>query len=147
VSEHAPLAHALGQDIALEAPKAELQVLGSATLLALALRNLVDNALRHNPPGTYVEVRVDVDTAGQPTVAVSDDGLAQAKPIHLPTGPASPVPESPAKVSGMGIGLTLVERIAQSQGAQLVQDNGAPPFVKRYALVWPADKHPDAPSI
>lgn len=147
VSEHAPLAHALGQDIALEAPKVELQVLGSATLLALALRNLVDNALRHNPPGTYVEVRVEVDTAGQPTVAVSDDGLAQpqAERTQSPTGPTSSDPESPTKVSGMGIGLTLVERIAQSQGAQLVQDNGAPPFVKRYALVWPADKHPDAP--
>jgi len=147
VSEHAPLAHALGQDIALEAPKAGLQVLGSATLLALALRNLVDNALRHNPPGTYVEVRVEVDTTGQPTVAVSDDGLAQlqAKRSQAPTGPASSDTESPTKVSGMGIGLTLVERIAQSQGAQLVQDNGAPPFVKRYALVWPpANKHSDA---
>jgi two-component system sensor histidine kinase QseC len=146
VSEHAPLAHALGQDIALEAPKAELQVLGSTTLLALALRNLVDNALRHNPPGTYVEVRVGVDTAGQPTVAVSDDGLAQTKPTQPTTGSVSSDPKSPAKASGMGIGLTLVERIAQSQGAQLVQDSGAPPFVKRYALVWrQAHKRSDAP--
>jgi two-component system sensor histidine kinase QseC len=39
---------------------------------------------------------------------------------------------------GLGIGLTLVERIAQSQGAQLVRDAGAAPFGKRFALVWPA---------
>jgi two-component system sensor histidine kinase QseC len=38
----------------------------------------------------------------------------------------------------LGIGLTLVERIAQSQGAQLVRDAGAAPFGKRFALVWPA---------
>jgi two-component system sensor histidine kinase QseC len=35
----------------------------------------------------------------------------------------------------------LVERIAQSQGAQLVRDAGAAPFGKRFALVWPAAGH------
>jgi two-component system sensor histidine kinase QseC len=42
---------------------------------------------------------------------------------------------------GLGIGLTLVERIAQSQGAQLLRDAGAAPFGKRFALVWPATAH------
>jgi two-component system sensor histidine kinase QseC len=44
---------------------------------------------------------------------------------------------TPDAESGLGIGLTLVERIAQSQGAQLVRDAGAAPFGKRFALVWP----------
>ena len=129
VSEHAPLAHELGQDIALEAPEQALALPGQATLLELALRNLVDNALRHNPAGTYVEVRVARDAAGQVTLSVSDDGgdFSAARTADPDTG--------------LGIGLTLVERIAQSQGAQLVRDAGAAPFGKRFALVWPATGH------
>ena len=128
VSEHAALAHELGQDIALEAPES-LALPGQATLLELALRNLVDNALRHNPAGTYVEVRVACDGAGQVTLSVSDDG-----------GDFSAACTSGSD-TGLGIGLTLVERIAQSQGAQLVSDAGAAPFGKRFALVWPAAGH------
>jgi two-component system sensor histidine kinase QseC len=126
VSEHAALAHELGQDIALEAPELPLVLPGQSTLLELALRNLVDNALRHNPAGTYVEVRVARDAAGQVTLSVSDDGE------DLSDAPASD-PDT-----GLGIGLTLVERIAQSQGVQWVRDGGAAPFGKRFALVWPA---------
>ena len=129
VSEHAALAHELGQDIALEAPEHALALPGQSTLLELALRNLVDNALRHNPTGTYVEVRVARDATGQVTLSVSDDGgdFSAARAADPDTG--------------MGIGLTLVERIAQSQGAQLVRDAGAAPFGKRFALVWPATGH------
>ena len=126
VSEHAALAHELGQDIALEAPEQPLVLPGQSTLLELALRNLVDNALRHNPAGTYVEVRVARDAAGQVVLSVSDDG-----------GDLSDAPTS-GPHTGLGIGLTLVERIAQSQGAKLVRDAGAAPFGKRFALVWPA---------
>jgi two-component system sensor histidine kinase QseC len=130
VSEHAALAHELGQDIALEAPEQALVLSGQSTLLELALRNLVDNALRHNPSGTYVEVRVVRDHAGQVTLSVSDDGgdFSGARTAAPDTAPDT----------GLGIGLTLVERIAQSQGAQLVRDGGAAPFGKRFALVWPA---------
>jgi two-component system sensor histidine kinase QseC len=129
VSEHAALAHELGQDIALEAPEQALALPVQATLLELALRNLVDNALRHNPAGTYVEVRVARDAEGQVTLSVSDDG-GDLSATH------SADPDT-----GLGIGLTLVERIAQSQGAQLVRDAGAAPFGKRFALVWPATGH------
>lgn len=131
VSEHAEQAHELGQDIALEAPDS-LVLPGQATLLELALRNLVDNALRHNPAGTYVEVRVARDGAGQVTLSVSDDG-GDFSAVDTAASDTATVSDT-----GLGIGLTLVERIAQSQGAQLVRDGGAAPFGKRFALVWPA---------
>jgi two-component system sensor histidine kinase QseC len=138
VSEHAPLAHHLGQDIALEAPSVALLVPGNATLLALAVRNLVDNALRHNPPGTFVEVRVGQDVLGQPFMAVSDDGLP---PVGADQGLAAEASGSAsaadASKQGLGIGLSLVVRIAQSQSIQWVQGQASAPFVKRSALVWP----------
>jgi two-component system sensor histidine kinase QseC len=85
--------------------------------------------LRHNPTGTCVEVRVARDALGQVTLSVSDDGgdFSAARAADPDTG--------------LGIGLTLVERIAQSQGAQLVRDAGSAPFGKRFALVWPATGH------
>jgi two-component system sensor histidine kinase QseC len=63
------------------------------------------------------------------TLSVSDDG-----------GDFSAA-RAPDAETGLGIGLTLVERIAQSQGAQLLSDAGAAPFGKRFALVWPATGH------
>ena len=109
---------------------------GQSTLLELALRNLVDNALRHNPAGTYVEVRVARDATGQVTLSVSDDG-GDVSAVRTPGSDTEPDTGTSSNV-GLGIGLTLVERIAQSQGAQLVRDGGAAPFGKRFALVWPA---------
>ena len=135
VSEQAALAHELGQDIALEAPEQPLVLPGQATLLELALRNLVDNALRHNPAGTFVEVRLARDAQGQVMLSVSDDGGDFS--VARPPGPDA----------GLGIGLTLVERIAQSQGARLLNDAGAAPFGKRFALVWPATASPASKTV
>jgi two-component system, OmpR family, sensor histidine kinase QseC len=138
VAEHVALAHALGQDIALEAPAHPVTVSGQSTLLALALRNLVDNALRHNPSGTYVEVRIAQDGQGQVRLSVSDDG-SDVVSEGARVGPQASAPTTGhAPQAGLGIGLTLVERIAQSQGAQFIRDAGTAPFGKRYALVWPA---------
>jgi len=128
------LAHELGQDIALEVPKQALLVKGQATLLALALRNLVDNALRHNPAGTFVEVRVAQDRAGTLRLSVSDDGSERVSEAPCGPGTAPGLVSGPA--GGLGIGLTLVERIAQSQGAQLLREPGAGPFGKRFVLIW-----------
>jgi two-component system sensor histidine kinase QseC len=140
VAEHVALAHALGQDIALEAPAHAVTVSGQSTLLALALRNLVDNALRHNPSGTYVEVRIAQDGLGPVRLSVSDDGSDVASEVtHEGARPQASAPTpGHAPQAGLGIGLTLVERIAQSQGAQFIRDAGTPPFGKRFALVWHA---------
>jgi two-component system sensor histidine kinase QseC len=142
VAEHVALAHALGQDIALEAPAHAVTVSGQSTLLALALRNLVDNALRHNPSGTYVEVRIAQDGQGLVRLSVSDDGSDVASEVTSDAARVEPQASAPtpghAPQAGLGIGLTLVERIAQSQGAQLLRDAGTAPFGKRFALVWPA---------
>jgi two-component system sensor histidine kinase QseC len=142
VAEHVALAHALGQDIALEAPAHAVTVSGQSTLLALALRNLVDNALRHNPSGTYVEVRIAQDGQGLVRLSVSDDGSDVASEVTSDAARVEPQASAPtpghAPQAGLGIGLTLVERIAQSQGAQLLRDAGTAPFGKRFALIWPA---------
>ena len=124
VTEHVPLAHQLGQELALEVPEAAVWVYGHSTMLELALRNLIDNALRHNPAGTQVEVSVTQQAQGQVSVWVSDDGAAW--PARSEVQP------------GMGIGLTLVRRIADWHGLVFDQRDGVAPFTKSYALTWHA---------
>lgn len=124
VAEHVPLAHQLGQELALEVPDRAVWVHGHNTMLELALRNLIDNALRHNPAGTQVEVSVVQQAQGQVSVRVNDDGAA---------GPART-----AVQPGMGIGLTLVRRIADWHGVAFEQQVGTAPFTQCYALSWRA---------
>jgi len=121
-ADHLPLAHEWGQTLALDAPAEPVEVSGHAELLGLALRNLVDNALRHNPRGTCVEVAVQQTAEGARVLSVTDDGQFQ-------TGMASR--------PGMGVGLTLVRRIADAQGATLQHEPDTAPANNRFALIWP----------
>ncbi|MCD8514765.1 MAG: ATP-binding protein, partial [Burkholderiaceae bacterium] len=121
-TQHLPFAHDSGQTLGLDVPDEPLQVPGQAELLRLALRNLVDNALRHNPRGTQVEIAVQQQPNGTITLSVSDDG-------HFdPQGSSRP---------GMGVGLTLVRRIAHAMGVGFQHEPGRTPYRTRFVLSWP----------
>jgi len=97
-------------------------VQGHADLLRLAVRNLVDNALRHTPSGTQVDIEVAQTSDGAVTLSVTDSGGA------VPLAGARP---------GMGVGLTLVQRIADAQGADFQRDTAQQAQGRRYVLRWP----------
>jgi two-component system sensor histidine kinase QseC len=94
-----------------------LAISGHAGLLAILLRNLIDNALRYSPPHTGVGVSVRRD-ANEVLLEVRDEG------------PGIPVAEREnalrrfhrlegAEASGSGLGLSIVARIAQLHQARL----------------------------
>lgn len=124
IAAHAPAAYESGHELSLTQPDEPVTVPAQPMLLELALRNLIENALRHTPAGSQVVVAV-WQTDGEKGVSVSDDGQrAHAAPMAAEHG-------------GLGLGLRLVERIAEQLGARLERDRGEIPMTTRFTLRWP----------
>jgi signal transduction histidine kinase len=121
-----------GRTIEVDAPDTPVLVRGQSDALFHAVRNLVDNALRHTPPGTAVVLAV---TDMPPMLTVCDCG---------PGIPAERRPDifkrfwrSDRRSAGAGLGLAIVHRTMQAHdGAVLVED--APGGGARFRLVFPA---------
>lgn len=124
MAQHAQTAHDTQHTLELEAtPGSEAHTIAAhAPLLALAIRNLIDNALTHTPKGTQVTVRVDSTHQGW-SVLVDDDG-----------GQTAASPPTP----GLGLGLLLTQRIAAWHQAEWIQGGAPAPWTTRYGLRHPA---------
>jgi two-component system, OmpR family, sensor histidine kinase QseC len=124
VAELAPQAHGSEHELSLQSLAGPVQVFAAPLLLELALRNLIGNALRHTPGGTQVVVEV-WRSAEAHGVSVSDDGQRAGAPAPR------------ASSDGLGLGLRLVERMAEQMGAQLQRSPGAAPMTTCFTLHWP----------
>ena len=109
----APRALARHQQLDLQADT-EVIVPGNETLLAVLLRNLIDNAVRYSPPGATVTVRVGGD--GLLQVDDSGPGLADADLARLGER-FFRVPGHDAP--GSGLGWSIARRIAAAHGLVL----------------------------
>ncbi|MDE2184693.1 MAG: hypothetical protein KGJ78_16865 [Alphaproteobacteria bacterium] len=111
---------ARNQTIELECANPHLITRGNATLIEIAVRNLVDNALKYSAPKTTVTVRVE----GGPKVIVEDQGpgisAAQRDKIFERFWRAER-----RSGNGAGIGLALVRRIAQLHDGSVTLDDSA----------------------
>lgn len=125
VASHAPAGFQSGHELSLEQPDEPVTLRTQPLLLELALRNLIENALRHTPSGTLVSVQVWRSEEGV-GISVSDDGQRLGAP---------PAPGE-AGGKGLGLGLRLVLRIAEELGATLERDLGEAPMTTRFTLRW-----------
>jgi len=116
MADLAPAALAKGQHVELDAPGA-YEVRGNALLLAVLVRNLVDNAVRYAPGGAAVRVRLHRD-GGTVVLDVEDGGpgLPDADLARLGER-FFRVPGSAA--SGSGLGWSIVRRIAAVHHARV----------------------------
>ncbi|WP_156326168.1 sensor histidine kinase, partial [Nonomuraea sp. SBT364] len=115
------------EDVLLHAAvPGELAVNADPDLLAQVLANLLDNAVRHSPPGGTVTVTAAPSAAGV-TLAVADQGpgippTARGRVFErfsrLDAGRA-------ADAGGAGLGLAIVKEIVELHGGSIRIDDGA----------------------
>jgi signal transduction histidine kinase len=117
----APLALAQGKDIALLGTTDPVWIKGSPEMLGRAIRNLAENAINHTAPGSTVEFVVEAD------------GLVSV----LDSGPGVPEDERKLifqrfwrrdrrKQGSTGLGLSIVQRIAELHSATITVQNRRP---------------------
>ena len=114
----APLAVDMSKTISLTGAEGPVWVRGHAEALFRAVRNLVDNAIRHTPGGGSIEVHVSADGV----VRVIDDG------------PGVPEAERDSifrrfwrrdrtQAESRGLGLAIVARVAETHDGSVTVDN------------------------
>jgi two-component system sensor histidine kinase QseC len=112
LSDCLPLLDGTGTEVTVGWPErgAPLPLAGDESLLATLLRNLVDNALRYSPPRSQVAVQFTTDSL---VVEDRGPGLAEAHMARL--GDRFYRPAGQAQ-SGSGLGLSIVQRVAELHG-------------------------------
>jgi two-component system OmpR family sensor kinase len=85
--------------------------------LAIVLRNLIENALRHGAEGAQVVVRIDDDAS----LSVINEGPV----VAAPRGLVKRFERGATRAEGSGLGLAIVSRILQQIDATLVLNSPA----------------------
>jgi two-component system sensor histidine kinase QseC len=92
-------------------------VAGNEALLAVLVRNLVDNALRYSPPRASIDVGVSRQ-ADRVTLQVQDSGAGLPEPLMQRLGERFFRPPGQDE-SGSGLGWSIAQRVAAAHGARL----------------------------
>ena len=119
-----------------------LPISGDPVLLAQALSNLIDNALKFAPDGGMIDIGVRRGDGGAVEITVADNGpgisdTEKAKVVErFYRGDAS------RGTPGVGLGLSLVQAVAKLHGSTLELNDGNPGL--RVVLALPPDTLPTA---
>jgi signal transduction histidine kinase len=128
-----PVAEDCGRPLARELPSG-LSIRGDEELLTQLFSNLIENALRHTPPGTKVRLSLAV-VNDEIVAAVSDDGPGVPPEDYDKVTRRFYRGSSSRTSEGHGLGLSLVAAIAQLHGARLALADAGPGL--RVAVAFP----------
>jgi len=111
------------------APGSAVAIEGNRSLIAQALANLVDNAIKYTPAGGKVRIRVAIAETGVdlsvtdsgPGISLADRPRVTERFVRLEASRNSP---------GTGLGLSLVAAVAHFHNAELVLEDNAPTGLK-----------------
>lgn len=108
-------------------------VLGHRQLLAQAVANLIDNALKFTPPGGRVELRTGA-AGGRVVISVADSGPGIAADERArAVEPFVRLSNAPPR-DGSGLGLNLAAAVARLHGGSLSLEDNRPGLVARLDL-------------
>lgn len=119
-----------------------LQVKAARPILAQALANIIDNAIKYTPPGGAVMLRVRRRSSGEIEFSITDTGPGVPEEHRARVVQRFVRLENSRSEPGSGLGLSLVAAVAEAHGGRLELDegpgeyNGSGPGL-RVALVLP----------
>jgi len=132
-----PVAEEAGIELFKDADAGGAVVLGDRRLLAQALANLVDNAIKYTPTGGHVRVG-SLELAGKAILIVQDDGPGVPEKERKRIFDRFVRLEADRGRPGSGLGLSLVRAVANMHGAEIVAEDAEPGL--RISIVLPAAK-------
>ncbi|WP_051303693.1 two-component sensor histidine kinase [Comamonas composti] len=124
VADHGQAAWRRDCTLAVQAPR-RLLVQGNAVLLEMAVRNLVENAIKHTPSGTRIELQAGMGAQGGAWVQVCDDGRREERP-----GTASPA-------DSLHLGHEIVARVMRAHFGRFSQPAAPAGFTTCYRVEIP----------
>jgi len=126
------------------------QLLADRGLLSQAVSNLVENAIKYNPAGRTISLQLRRNKNGRSIIAVIDNGPG------IPEADRERVKERFVRLEksrtapGSGLGLALVDAVAELHGAKFELGAGTPDSIDYPGLdariVFPRFRQPKAPS-
>jgi signal transduction histidine kinase len=114
-----------GRLLLLRLPEQSRSLRGDAEALRMIVGNLVDNAGKHAPPGTPVEVVVD-QPPGRTRIEVADrgEGVAAADRERIFAAFTQLDASTTRRLGGVGLGLFLVDRLVRGMDGRVwVEEN------------------------
>src|SRR5216684_2972968 len=136
VEFYAPAAELKNIDLAFRSD-GSVSVSGDPVLLAQALSNLIDNALKYAPVNGSIEVAVVRRSDGTAQVSVSDDGPGIADSEKCKVVERFYRGDASRGTPGVGLGLSLVQAVAKLHGSTLELSDRHPGL--RVAVTLPLD--------
>lgn len=131
-------ATALSKNITLEfLPEAHPMLSGSADMLRIMFRNLLDNAIRYTPKGGRVDVVLRLAGGQQAELEIADSGTGVPDENLALLGQRFNRLNQAAE-DGVGLGLSIVRRIAEIHRAQVIFSRSAVLGGLSVKVVFPA---------
>ncbi len=125
VEFYAPAAELKNIDLAFRS-NGPASISGDPVLLAQALSNLIDNALKYAPVNGAIEVAVFKRSDGTAEVSVSDDGPGIAESEKSKVVERFYRGDASRGTPGVGLGLSLVQAVAKLHGSALALSDRKP---------------------
>jgi two-component system sensor histidine kinase SenX3 len=98
-----------------------VSVVGDADMLAVAIHNLVANAVHYSPDGSRIGIGATVTDDGIVEIAVTDqgDGIAEADRERIFERFYRVDPARSRRTGGTGLGLAIVKHVVQNHGGDI----------------------------
>ena len=133
VDTYEPLATETGLQLVRDSTGQAL-VRGEPHLLAQALANLLDNAIKYVPSGGRIQIRL-VRTEDSQTLMVQDDGPGMAEDFRDRAFERFSRADGSRTEPGSGLGLSLVRAVAHLHGGEVTLEDAEPGL--RVSLILP----------